>query len=228
MLLHRKCLQVLVTCIGVSAAPTAASALNIVGNGTFDDRTVWTNTTGAFIVRNGPTGGFPSLDTGTYYHGGNTAFSEIEQTVALTAQQLLELATVGLDFTMSADLFGFGNQGDFSTFTADFRDGGDTSLGTVTLSSVDGDPGAWPINLIAGTAPSFQTINGALPGATEAIVFTVSSTRLSGSSNDGYLDNASFGLVSAQVPIPAALPLLGSVIVLGSMTGRLRRSNPCA
>lgn len=212
---------VLGICVGLSM--TSANAASVVVNGTFDDQSGWT---GTFINRTG-VGGFPTIDTEAYYHGGSVGFREITQTYTLTAADLLSLGSTGLDFTMSADLFGFDDQADFSTFTADFRDAGNSSLGTASLTSTTNDPGDWAAAFIAGAMPNFQELTGTLNSLTRSILFSVSSTRLAGSSNDGYLDNAFFELRTgdvAAVPLPAAFPLFaGGLGLMGLMGWRRRR-----
>lgn len=211
-----------VALIGAAAAP--ASAANVVVNGAFDNNT--TGWTGSWYVLNGPDGGFPVLDTAPYFWGGNGASHAITQTYSLTAADLSALGSAGLNYLMSADLFGYSTQADSSTFRADFLDGGDGLLGSVLLTSTTNDPGAWPSSVTAGTAPSRQSVTGSVPGAARSILFTVSASRAAGSSNDGYLDNAVFDLqpVSAgatTVPLPSAgWLLLGGVAALAGVRRR--------
>ncbi|MCQ8186602.1 hypothetical protein [Parvularcula maris] len=201
-----------------------ASAANVVVNGTFDDTSGWT---GSFTPQagSGGTGGFPNIDTGTYYYGGSVSSNAISQTYQLTAADLAALATTGLDWTLSADLFGFSIQDDFSQVTVEFRDALGDGLGTVFLNSQTDRPDEWPDFLTAGDAPSFQEIMGVLPAMTTQILFVVSSGRVSGTSNDGYLDNLVFDItpsaVSSEVPIPAAALLFAP---LAGLAMKRRRS----
>ena len=194
--------------LSLSGLPSYAAS--IIVNGTFDDQSGWT---GSFINQPGGSGGFPLINTGPYYYGGNNAFNEITQVHVLDTSELTSLGTTGLGFLMSADLFGFSSQSDFSTFSADFRDAGNASLGSVSLTSTTNDPGTWANVNVAGAAPNFQQLIGSLNVLTRSILFTVSSTRNAGSANDGYLDNAFFELSPSNVsavPVPAALPLFAS------------------
>ncbi len=204
-----------------------ANAANVIVNGTFDDLSGWT---GAWVNQSGA-GTFPDLDTADYYWGGRTASNAITQSYMLTPGELLTLGTSGLDFTMSADLFGFSVQADFSSFTAEFLDGGMGSLGSQTLVSTTNDPGSWAASYTAGTAPIFQSLAGTIPTLTTSILFTVASERLSGSSNDGYLDNAFFELSSSnvsEVPVPAAFPLLAGGLGLMGLLGWRRKRKAAA
>lgn len=213
--------------IGLSV-PSASSAVNVVVNGTFDDTADWNLLNGTFVVLNGPGGGFPTLDTGPYYQGGNAGFSEIAQDFSLSAQQVSDLGTFGLEFVMSADLFGFSSQQDSSEFTAEFLDINLNVIDTATLDSDDGDPGIWPSSLTAGAEPNFQSVSGVLPIGTRHITFFVSSERFEGSSNDGYLDNAVFDITVSTtlspVPVPAALPLMAAAVGAFTLMGWRRRN----
>lgn len=197
---------------------TNASAASIIQNGGFDDTSGWTLQEGSFESQAGGIGGFPSIDTGPYYWGGNTAQSAISQTYALSASEMAAADAGDLSFTMSADLFGFTTQGDESGFSTFFQDTDGSVLGGALLSSADGDPGTWPGAFVAGDTPNFQSVTGQVAAGTKSLLFSVFSLRAAGSSNDGYLDNAFFELSVANsggggggvgaVPLPAGAPLL--------------------
>ena len=197
----------LTAAIVVMSAASQASAATVVVNGTFDDTSGWT---GTFNAQSGPGGGYPILDTQTYYQGGNNAYNEISQSYALSGAELSSLSSTGLTYSMSADLFGYSTQQDYSTFTAEFLDASLASLGSVSLVSTTNDPGTWASIYTAGLAPVFQSTGGSIDAATTSILFTVSSMRQQGLANDGYLDNAFFELTPSisAVPLPAGMPML--------------------
>jgi hypothetical protein len=188
----------------------------IIVNGTFDNNTSGWN--GSYTAHpGGEPGNFPVIDTGSYFFAGSNASNSITQIYDLTATDLSFLSSSGLNFNMSADLFGYLNQGDHSTFSATFytdTGAGGSLLGTTSLDSATNAPAAWGSSIIAGNSPNFQSINGILPSLTKSIFFTVESTRLKGSTNDGYADNLNFSLspVSA-VPVPATIWLMGSALM---------------
>lgn len=208
--MNRFCLTML-----ISTMTTAAYA-NVIVNGTFDNSS--TGWTGSYSVLNGPGGGFPTLDTGPYYYAGGGANS-ISQEYVLTSTEQQQLLAGGLSYTMSADLFGFAGQNDFSVFTARFLDSASNEIGSVSLSGFDGDPGTWPSNLTAGTPPSFQSTVALLPFGTESISFQLLSNSQQFGSNDGYADNLSFAFNPIPEPTSLALLAFGGV----AFALRLRR-----
>lgn len=202
--------------------PNVAMA-NLVVNGTFDNTT--TGWTGFYYSQSGGYGGYPTIDTGPYYQGGYTTSSKISQVYDLTPANLFDLESLGLNFDMSADLFGYSTQGDHTIFTASFySDVGATGslLGDVWLDSATNDPGAWASSFIAGDLPNFQSISGVLPNPTYSILFTVESIRLAGAANDGYGDNFSFSV--SPVPAPPALWLFMSGLMVLLSVKKIRGS----
>lgn len=197
----------------------SAEAATVVVNGTFDNNT--TGWTGNYQLRNSG----PTIDTGTYFFAGATPSAMIEQVYSLTASDIDSLTGAGLNFEMSADLFGYLNQRDFSIFRAIFRDAGGTQVGFAYLHSNATFTGNWGTTLIAGTSPIYQAIAGILPSATRSILFSVSAGRADGTNNDGYADNVSFSLSPvAAVPLPAGLALLSAAFAsLGVFSFRKRR-----
>ncbi len=190
---------------------------NLVVNGTFDDNT--TGWTGLYNSQAGGSGGYPTIDTGPYYDGGYTASNKITQVYDLTPNDLFDLANLGLNFDMSADLFGYSSQGDHTIFTASFySDVGATGslLGDVWLDSATNDPGSWASSFVAGDLPNFQSVSGVLPSLTSSILFTVESIRLAGAANDGYGDNLSFSVSSVPAPPAFWLFILGLTVLLGT------------
>ena len=201
--------------------PGLTMANNVVVNGTFDSNTGWT---GTYLEKLGGSNGFPTIDTGTYYYGKNTATNSITQVYDLTASDLSALTNSGLDYSMSADLFGYLNQGDHSIFSASFYSGTQATgnlLGTVSLDSATNAPIAWGTVFTAGGLPNYQSTTGSLSGLTRSILFTMKSIRLKGSANDGYADNLEFSMNPSAVPVPAAVWLFVSALIgLAGITNR--------
>ena len=203
--------------IGFSTAIFAVSSVqaSVIVNGTFDNNT--SGWTGSYTAQPGGAGGFPTINTGSYYWGGNNASNNITQIYNLTSSDLNSLSGLGLDFSISADLFGFSSQNDHSIFKASFYSGASASgslLGSVALDSAMNDPGTWASVFTSGDFPNFQTQTGAISSLTNSILFTVESIRLEGFSNDGYADNLNFSLNPVTtVPVPATVWLLGSGLI---------------
>lgn len=209
-----------VTTLLVSFSLSSSSSADVVVNGTFDDNS--TGWVGTYQSIDG-SGSFPDLDTANYYWGGNTSTTTISQTYDLTGSDLSSLAAGGLNFSMSADLFGFSTQGDKAVFTADFFDGTGGSGSLLNSVALDGvNPGSWGSSLIAGTGDNFFTTSGSVNSSTASIVFTIQSTRSAGSSNDGYADNTSFSFVSVPEPSSGTSALL---LLLAAATRRKREAS---
>lgn len=207
----------------------SVSMANVVVNGTFDNNT--TGWVGSYDAQIGDSHafplGFPVINTGSYYFGGQKASNSISQIYNLTNFDLNNLSSAGLNFTMSADLFGWETHNDHSIFKASFYSNADASgslLGSIALDSATNDPGTWPSIYTAGDFPNFQTTSGTLANLTTSILFTVESIRLQGAANDGYADNLKFALSPVTtVPLPAATWLFGSGL-LGFLGMKKRRN----
>jgi len=199
------------------------SMANVIVNGTFDDNT--TGWSGTYFSQPGGAGGFPSIDTGPYYYAGSVASNSINQVYNLTIADLANLSSTGLDFKMSADLFGFSTQGDHSIFTVAFYDGADATgnlLTSFSLDSASNDPGTWGTSFISGDLPNFQSNINSVSNLTTSIMFTLEGIRTDGTSNDGYADNVSLTLTpTSAVPVPAAAWLFGSGLL--GLIGMVRR-----
>ncbi|MEM9540274.1 MAG: hypothetical protein AAGA60_12335 [Cyanobacteria bacterium P01_E01_bin.42] len=170
----------------ISIQPAAAE--NIIVNGTFDNNT--TGWTGSYTLSSGSA--FPSLNSQPYFWGGKIAKNTITQTYDLN---LDEQNALTVEYTMSADLFGYRDQNDNAIFTAKFFDGKGgtgTLLDSASLSGSTNDPGNWPNSFTAGNTPNFQQISGSVPSATQSIQFELTANRVTNNDNDGYADNLSF------------------------------------
>lgn len=194
----------------------SAQASNLVVNGTFDNNS--TGWTGSYSTQTGPAGDFPILNTQPYFWAGNVSQTTISQTYDLTSTDLMNLSSSGLDYVMSADLFGFATQNDHSIFRAVFFDnvgGTGNELSSISFSSLDNDPGTWPDTFTAGELPNFQSLNGSLNINTKSIVFELEAIRTDGTSNDGYADNLSFTISPRVVPEPSTMVGLLAITSLG-------------
>ena len=210
--------------LALSLMLPGVSMANVIVNGTFDNNT--TGWIGSYFSQPGGSGGFPSIDTGPYFYAGDGQYNSINQVYNLTISDLASLSSTGLNFEMSADLFGFDFQGDESIFTASFFDGTDATgslLSSFSLSSATNDPGIWATSFIAGDLPNFQSTANSVPNLTGSVRFMIESIRRQGTSNDGYADNVSFTLTApaSVVPVPAAAWLFGSAML--GLFGFLRR-----
>lgn len=207
-----------VTLLTAAVSATAATE-NLIVNGTFDTNT--TGWTGVYTTRDGD----PTIDTGPYFFPGPGAFHMIFQDYALTSPQLDSLATTGLSFTLSADLFGWRYQEDRGTLSVFFNDADNERIDSATLLSSTSYDGYWDSEIEAG-GKYFQSLSGLVPFETASLSFVITSTRIGGgTNNDGYIDNASFTMTPvAPVPLPAALPLMGAGIIALRLVGR-RRGN---
>jgi hypothetical protein len=199
---------------------------NVIVNGTFGNNT--TGWSGTYFSQPGSSSGFPTINTGSYYWGGNNSSNTISQVYDLAASDISSLMSVGLEFSMSADLFGFASQGDHSVFKASFYSGIGASgsvLGFMAFDSATNDPGVWSSSFIAGNSPNYQDGTGVLPSLTTSILFELQSIRLAGTANDGYADNLSFSIspTSVAVPEPSVALLVASGFL--GFIGRTRKAN---
>lgn len=184
---------------GALSAPAHA---NVIVNGTFDDTT--SGWTGAYGLRDDG----PSITTGNYLFFGVGDLFSIEQTYSLTTDETAEADAGNLFFNLSADLFSWQSQNDIATLTAQFLDGADGNLGSVSLTNSTRFDGFWESAFVAGTFPTFQSVGGVMPLLTRSILITIDADRTAGSNNDAYVDNASLTLGPAPVPVPAGAALL--------------------
>jgi len=181
---------------------TPTKADNVVVNGGFDSIDNWSGDTYTLRAAN------PTIDTGTYFFHGAGSSITVNQVYDLTTSELTALTGPGLDYTMSADLFGFFSQRDNATFQSEFfahNGGAGASLGLIALHGLN--PGSWPSALIAGTSPSFQSTSGSVFAGTQSIVFSIiTSGNIDGARNDdGYADNLSFDLIAVPEPTTTVL-----------------------
>ena len=164
---------------------------NVLTNGDFSDLTGWTGDD--FELRDAS----PTITTGSYLFFSAVSTATIEQTYRLTDEEQTLRQYGRLEFTLSADLFGWRDQTDAAEVGLFFYD----SLLQVTDGpSLDGNAnydGFWESALTAGSADTFQTVSGTVPVDALFLVVRITSTRDAGSNNDGYADNVFLGLHAA-------------------------------
>jgi len=198
----------------LAATAIPAGASNIIVNGTFDNTTDgWS---GTYQIRDYD----PVIDTGSYFFANPSDYTAITQEYALSGTERDLLADTGLAYTMSADLFGWHSQTDYSTFAVYFMDDTDTTLAYDALVSSTNYTGWWNTDLLAGGGDIYQEAMGSVPVGTSKLTFVVSSVRTGGTNNDGYLDNAYFAL-SPLVPPAAPVPLPAPALLFLSGLGAL-------
>ncbi len=178
---------------------------NIIINGTFDNNTTgWSGE--YFIVPDvNSDGGFPTINTGTYYFAGNEKETgdetRISQVYNLKTSDLNNLSNIAdFQFDASADLFGFSSQNDKSIFSVYFFSEPDAQgeiLDSIILDSENNHPvNDWPDAFVAGRSPNFQSIRDSVPKSTRSILFTIEAIRVDGRDNDGYADNLCFSFIT--------------------------------
>ena len=217
--------------IWIAAAALAlgqTAAANVIVNGTFDNNTSgWSGTYSSIV---GGSGGFHTINTGSYYYGGNTAVNTINQAYDFSTGELADLAGGGLNFDMSADLFGYASQPDQAIFTVLFHagtNGGGSILQTISLTGTNAVDWGHQSSFIAGESPNFNSTNGSVSSGAKSASIWLESTRFEGNSNDGYADNLSLAFSSVtSTPTtafePATILLLGTALAGIAVGGRRR------
>jgi hypothetical protein len=166
-------------------------------NGKIVDPVDW-STSGEFTaVQYGASGGFPDKtspgpsDRGkNLFEGGNAAKSTAQQTVAFDPART-DIDAGKVHYAFSAWIGGYADQEDNATVTLTFRDAKGTTLGSATLGPVTEADRKGVTGLLA------RSQTGAVPkGAVEGLV-TITITRVSGTYNDGSVDDVSLILTNS-------------------------------
>ena len=155
----------------------------------------WTTTGQLGAVSYTAGNGFPSASTpgptnrgANFFSGGNVASSTASQTLSLAGTTV---ASGNLSAQLSGWFGGYSSKADAATLTATFVNAAGTSLGTITLAPVT------PAQ--RGNVTEFlfeQSPNTLIPATTTSVIVTLTATRASATTNDGYADNLAFNLVS--------------------------------
>ena len=144
-----------------------------------------------------------------YFAGGqNTAVSTATQVVDVSVAAP-EIDAGGARATLSGYLGGFADQEDSATVDALFLDAGGGQLGKLTIGPVTTAQRGGLTTLLP------RATEGAVPAATRSVRVVMTSTRQSGSYDDGYLDN--LGLVLSRL----GPPVLGRSVNVAAVSGRL-------
>jgi hypothetical protein len=192
------------TLAAVAGGRTALVTANLVRNGgaeigpaaVNDVQTVvptgWQTTSKFTSVLYGSHGGFPALTASAPIHGGRKFFAGGVGNPFSTATQKVRVPAAFLrgraDARLSADLGGFSSQGDNATVTARFLDAGGATLGSMHVGPVGSAARGSTTKLL------LRSKDVSMPVGTVAIQVVISAKRLSGSYNDGYVDNVSLNL----------------------------------
>lgn len=143
------------------------------------------------------TSGFPvsgdlSPNPGTqgtrFFYGGTNTTASVTQVIDLSACPL-SVDNAHLRYTFSGWLGGWQDQGDNAVVTARFRTATNTVIATAQIGPVT------PADRGNVTSLLFRTVSGIVPNLTRNVLITLTSTKTSGSDNDGYADLLNFSLV---------------------------------
>lgn len=198
---------------GSAGSPDGAAIINPPG---------WTVTAGTpTVIVYGASGGYPAVAVSqklgggaNFFAGGNTTPSSMSQAVDVSAQAAA-IDGGKLTATLSGLLGGFSSQDDNAQVTAFFLGAAGNELGRLGLPPVLATDRASNTDLL----PRTQSVG--VPAGTRSIRVDVVFTRLSGSANDGYLDNLSLDIAGA-----AATPAPPTPIVRGIPNPQVIRSGP--
>ena len=184
------------------------------------DVTGWAPETGTFSAIQYGTGAFPSAAESAEIGGGSNLFtggcpttpeSTAEQTASVTDASP-EIAAGQVIATFTGCLGGFETQDDQAKVEVFFLGEGGSDLGSAGADLVIGPVTAADRgNLTALLLRSAQT---GVPVGTRSVLTRITLTRFAGSSNDGYADNLSLTLGSANPP-----PVLGRTVNVETVRG---------
>ncbi len=175
------------------ANPGAEAGLGGSNETVIDPPPGWTSSGSLTATQYGGTG-FPtaaqSAEIGggnNFFAGGNTAVATGTQTIDVSgAASEIDAGTVPA--SLSRFLGGYAGQADTMSVTATYLGGSNNQLGSLQIGPVTtADRGG-----LTGLLP--RSASGAVPAGTRAIQVVMTSTRVEGTSNDGYGDNLAFAL----------------------------------
>ena len=155
----------------------------------------------------------PPAGAGSHYAKTNSGPLTTTIDVTNGGADTATIAAGNMTFNFSAWLGSYTNNIDRAQISYEFRDAGNTIIGTAT--TFDDGAAANP----NGTWTQYSTTGGAVPTNAASVVITIDNSAAAGQagSNDGYADLVSFNTV--PVPEPSSTALLG----LGGLALILRR-----
>jgi hypothetical protein len=205
------------------AAKAAPLDVNLTVNPSFEETSPegW----GAFSTYNyslGYTGPAPA-GAGLRYFTGTTGLASQthSQTIDLSGNAT-DIDAGLITYNLSAFFSTYRDQNDYSSITAEFRNGANATIGTSStiggLAFVPGLPGG------AGLRDWGQNATiGAVPNGTRSVFLRLDTTRLVGNAADGYTDLVDFRISAIPEPGSLALFSIGGVGVAGAWLLRRRR-----
>ena len=184
------------------------------GDGEDIDVAGWENETGGFTAirydttsRTMPAPEFSPPDRGDFLLSGNDPVASATQLISVT-DCISEIDSGELVYSFQAYLGGITNQPDNARVTAEFLDGSDGVLASVTIGPVTNTDRGGVTSLL------LRLSNGYVPVGTRSVRLTILLSEVTGV-NNGYVDNLTFRLFS-----PTAAPV--------SVGGRILNSNGSA
>ncbi|MGZ8793556.1 MAG: hypothetical protein ACXW0F_02725 [Gaiellaceae bacterium] len=168
----------------------------------------WTTTPSFTAVKYG-TSGFPTTALGAQIGGGQNIFAGGPNNPRSSATQTVDVAGAAAEIDggqvqapLSALIGGFESQEDNGIVEAFFLNAAGGQLGSVKIGPVTAADRGGKTTLLPRSA------TGLVPAGTRSIRVVVTATRVSGSYNDGYLDNVDLELKLSTAPPPARKPTL--------------------
>ncbi|GAA2396185.1 hypothetical protein Cme02nite_64900 [Catellatospora methionotrophica] len=180
--------------VNVIANPNAESGTAGPGHPTTVAIPSWTVAGGMSTIGYAVGGGYPTAASpgpaargATFFSGGTAASATLTQTANI-ATLATDVDAADINYSLAGYLGGYLTQTDNAKVVVTFKNSGGTSLGTAQIGPVS------PADRANVTGLLQRTTTGTVPVGTRTITVVVTSTRDSGTNNDGYFDNLSLVL----------------------------------